>query len=87
MLQVNVKTRTPREHAVLGLQFAVEALADAERSSCGHEEILGLCNEVIMRRLRLHDLEVADGRRPSAGVQARMARDRLLLQERAYDVD
>jgi hypothetical protein len=69
------------ERAELALQYAVAALADAEIVGCGDDEIEGLCDEVIRRRLRLRMTELVRSQENSAAVAAQLTRDRLLLSQ------
>ena len=75
-----------RDHAALALDYAVAALAVAERENCGDDEIVGLCDEVVKRRLRLQVVELANGWWPTPGLLARMTRDRLLLGQSATNL-
>lgn len=68
-----------REYAALALDYAVTALSVAERENCDDDEIVGLCDEVVKRRLRLQMAEMANGSSPTPELRARMSRDRLLL--------
>jgi hypothetical protein len=75
--------------AARALDFAVRALAEAERDGASSGEILRLCDEVIARRLRVQMINVRAGRPASPRVMAQMARDRELLHEQAgvSDID
>jgi hypothetical protein len=72
-----------RQRDELALQYAVAALADAEISGCGDDEVEGLCDETIRRRLRLRMTELACGDELSPAVTAQLTRDRLLLSHAA----
>jgi hypothetical protein len=72
-----------RQRDELALQYAVAALADAEISGCGDDEVEGLCDETIRRRLRLRMTELACGDELSAAVTAQLTCDRLLLSQAA----
>jgi hypothetical protein len=76
-------SQSTRDHAAIALRFAVLALADAESSACDADELAGLCDEVIRRRLRLQTSEIDAGSRPSRAVKAQMERDHCLLAEHA----
>jgi hypothetical protein len=82
MLRPRSEPVSERAYAALALEFAHEALAEAERSGCGNDEIISLCNQVIARRLRLLEAKVVTGGEPSAAARAQMSRDRYLLEER-----
>jgi hypothetical protein len=76
-------SQSTRDHAALALNFAVMALRDAEESTCDAEELAGLCDEVIRRRLRLRLSEIDEGRVLPTATLAQMNRDRTLLAELA----
>jgi hypothetical protein len=78
-LPTDLHTGTARDYAALALSFAVQALADAEKSECDNDEIVGLCNEVIARRLRLQMIDLAHAAKSPRRANAQMFRDRLLL--------
>ena len=65
------------------LANATEALAEAENDGASSDEILGLCEQVLARRLRLHNDLVTAGWEPTIAVAARMSRDRALLRQPA----
>ena len=75
------------EFAQRALDFAVEALIEAERERVDEREITRLCDEVITKRLRLQ-LCLLSGERPiPAALLRQMARDRELLRQPAGSLD
>lgn len=66
---------------LMALDWARQALADAERKSADDDEILPLCDEVIRGRLRVQQCDLDAGWEPPASVRFQMARDRALLTQ------
>jgi hypothetical protein len=80
------QSRAIRDRAALALEYAIEALSEGEDFECSEDELLGLCDEVVRRRLLLDVAELALGAMPSAAVLAQMTRDRLLVDQSAETV-
>jgi hypothetical protein len=78
-----VDTTNRLQWAVQALDYAIQALAEAERAGASPGEALRLCDEVIARRLRVQMINVGAGRPASRRVVTQMARDRELLHQQA----
>ncbi|MDQ1484890.1 MAG: hypothetical protein QOJ62_583 [Actinomycetota bacterium] len=75
--------------AMASVEYAINALNEAERFGASSDEIAGLCDEVIHRRLQLYVERIEAGWRAPLSLHVQMARDRALLGEpmSVYDDD
>jgi hypothetical protein len=74
-------TQDQSRSASLALEYGIEALAEAEHDGATGGEIIRLCDEVIIRRLRVQTLQMRAGSPASSQLIAQMARDWQLLDQ------